>query len=68
MALMGPSTFAFSVVRDPVDQFESLYNYMSLRATYKTVWAICINLFYHLSAVCLLLLLYSNFFEIYFRT
>ena len=61
MALMGPSTFAFSVVRDPVDQFESLYNYMSLRATYKTVWTICINLFYHLSAVCLLPLLYSNF-------
>lgn len=37
MALMGPSTFAFSVVRDPVDQFESLYNYMGLSATYKTV-------------------------------
>lgn len=37
MALMGPSTFAFSVVRDPVDQFESLYNYMGLRSTYKTV-------------------------------
>ncbi|XP_057374784.1 galactosylceramide sulfotransferase-like [Daphnia carinata] len=36
MALMGPTTFAFSVVRDPVDQFESLYNYMSLSATYKT--------------------------------
>lgn len=37
LALMGPTPpFAFSVVRDPVDQFESLYNYMSLNNTYKT--------------------------------
>ena len=36
MSLMGQPTFAFSVVRDPVDQFESLYNYMSLSAHYKT--------------------------------
>lgn len=35
MALMGPTTFTFSVVRNPVDQFESLYNYMGLGHTYK---------------------------------
>lgn len=33
-ALMGVSTFTFSIVRNPVDQFESLYNYMGLNKTY----------------------------------
>lgn len=35
LRLIGTKTFTFSVVRDPVDQFESLYNYMALGATYK---------------------------------
>lgn len=33
-ALMGSSTFTFSIVRNPVDQFESLYTYMQLNVTY----------------------------------
>lgn len=31
---MGPSTFTFSIIRDPVDQFESLYVYMGLNKFY----------------------------------
>ncbi|XP_032798776.2 galactosylceramide sulfotransferase [Daphnia magna] len=34
IALMGKSTFTFTIIRDPVDQFESLYVYMGLNKFY----------------------------------
>ena len=36
MALMGPSMNAFTIVRNPVKQFESLYVYMGLDSLYGT--------------------------------
>ena len=37
VALMGPSVRTFSIVRHPVDLFESLYSYTRLNATYGVV-------------------------------